>query len=182
MSEITNDARASLQAIARRAHTRATPQVHYVREVREPFDLTASIKIAGRRVRVYANTGEIYVFLDGRGEAFTSAGADSDWERIQQFVLATPTSPKPPIPEELRRRYPLVARWAITDDAARGEVIARARTASLAALVRNVGPGLPAIREQLARGESSDEAAAVWDALAQAAMEAEIELRRRRDA
>lgn len=95
----------------------------------------------------------------------------------------TPEEPLDPnkLRNDLRDLFGLFKRWAKTNDGERSDVVERANTKSLEKLVEQCNPRLRQIAEVLAQPEfaNSNEGGAL-DALAQAVMEAELELRRRR--
>jgi hypothetical protein len=80
------------------------------------------------------------------------------------------------LPAELESLQPLLAHWAIDDDEQRALAIERASDRELAQLWQAVGPKLDAIDHVL---QHEDGRIAGLDSLAQAALEAERELRRR---
>jgi hypothetical protein len=129
------------------------------------------------------------VTMGGPEAILQSAGADADWKRLQLLVtlaqiLPTGAADAPldqqALPADLRDLYPLLARWSISDDVRRPNVVSGADTAELRSLVERVERRLPRIAKFLSEpaGRNSDAAAAL-DALAQSVVEAQHELRDR---
>jgi hypothetical protein len=82
-------------------------------------------------------------------------------------------------PEELKAVWGLVLRWAASDDVERGSLTDAASNEDLSALAGAIEPLLPAINAYLdATGDA--ERAVPYGDLAQAAIEARLELDRRR--
>lgn len=118
-----------------------------------------------------------------------SAGVDADWKRLQQLVALARILPAGAadrrldplkVPEDLRDVFPLLTRWAISDDVERSDLVGSAKTAALRRLVDRAEPRLRRIAEFLGQpgAQDLDEAVAL-DALAQSVMEARQELTRR---
>jgi hypothetical protein len=82
------------------------------------------------------------------------------------------------LPTDLRTLSGAIRRWSISDDEQRADAIARASGKSLFALHDAVSPHWEAINRHLA-ASTDPHLEADLHSLAQAAMEAEVELRRR---
>jgi len=133
---------------------------------------------AGEILTVSRNLAELYGW---------PAEPAAVWRRLDFLLALLDTLPPDPdhalrlskqqVPPALWPALPLLRRWALSDDREREERIQAARTASLAALVESVKPLWPALNAYL---DSEPPAAGLrLGDLAQAAMEAERELRRR---
>lgn len=84
------------------------------------------------------------------------------------------------LPEDLRDLAPLARRWGIGDDAIRSDQMDRARTATLLSLTEKVLPRLTRINNYLDEVQDDpSEAALRLQRLAEAALEAELDLGRR---
>ena len=119
-------------------------------------------------------------------------GIANDWARFGVFVefaLRLPSvAPTPPVvssnyPPELRSLVPLLEDWAVSDDQERSERIEHASTRDLKAMVEAVLPRILEVNQYLDTVDRSDvkasEAASLFDALAQAALEGDLELNTR---
>jgi hypothetical protein len=134
--------------------------------------------------------GELLTVTMGGPEAILqSAGAEADGERLQRLVTLAQILPtgaagapldQQALPADLRDLYLLLARWSISDDVRRSDVVSGADTAELRSLVERVERRLPLIAKFLSEpaGRNSDAAAALG-ALAESVMEAQHELRDR---
>jgi len=89
-----------------------------------------------------------------------------------------PSDPPDDAPRELKDVWPLVCSWAESDDVGRGRLVDSARDEELRALVDAVNPLYPAINAYLDETGDAERAVPYGD-LAQAAMEAQLELDRR---
>jgi hypothetical protein len=99
----------------------------------------------------------------------------TQWVRMSNDF---PSSLPDDAPAELKTLWPLVLRWGESDDDNRGDLTASAASEGVEALVRTVDPHYPAINAYLQ--ETGDTQHAVpYGSLAQAAMEARLELDRR---
>ena len=133
--------------------------------------------------------GELLTVTGGGPFALVhSAGIDSDWRRLQQLVALARLLPNGTsqesleplsLPEELRDLVSLLSRWAISDDGERSDLVESAETADLRDLVDRVQPRLPRIAKFLGEAKDHTEQASALEALAQSAMEAAHELKRR---
>ena len=89
-----------------------------------------------------------------------------------------PSSPPDDAPDPLKAVWPLVLRWAESDDVGRGDLTTAATDEELEVLVQTLDPLYPAINAYLDKTGDAEHAVAYGD-LAQAAMEARFELDRR---
>jgi hypothetical protein len=89
-----------------------------------------------------------------------------------------PPSPPSSAPVELAELWSLVLRWGASDDSVREDAIETATDADLRDLVATVSPLLPAINDYLDATGDAEESVPYGD-VAQAAMEAKFELKRR---
>jgi hypothetical protein len=81
-------------------------------------------------------------------------------------------------PDALKRVWPLVLRWGVSDDVDRSQLVESAGDDQLRALIDAVAPLYPAINAYLDETGDAEHAVPYGD-LAQAALEAEFEIRRR---
>ncbi len=116
------------------------------------------------------------------------AHIDADWERLEnllRLVSALPTASSHQLdvsnyPPNLKKLSSLIGVWAISDDRLRADHIEAASNQELRRLAKAALPRLPDINEYLASVALEDaEAASLLDDVAQAAIEAANELRRR---
>jgi hypothetical protein len=129
------------------------------------------------------------VEMGGVDAILRSGGVNADWKRLQQLVALARIVPTgaadmllnpQKVPEDLRDLFPLLARWAISDDVERSDLVSSAKTAALRRLVERTEPRLRRIAEFLGQPGVQDlNEAAALDALAQSVMEARQELTRR---
>jgi hypothetical protein len=132
---------------------------------------------------------QLTVAFNGPRALLLSAGADADWERLQKLValarILPPGAAEAPLdpqalPEDFRDLFLLFAHWAVSDDEARSDRVIKAKTAALQRLVDRVGPRLPRIAEFLdEHGDDHSAEGVALDALAQSAMEAQLQLAKR---
>jgi hypothetical protein len=92
--------------------------------------------------------------------------------------VALPSLPPDDVPHDLAALWPLVLRWAESDDARRGHLIEAAAEHDLHDLVDRVRPTFASINAYLDRTDDAERAVPFGD-LAQAALEAEQVLDRR---
>lgn len=83
-------------------------------------------------------------------------------------------------PDALKRVWPLVLRWGVSDDVDRSQLVESAHIDDLRALIDTVAPLYPTINAYLDETGDAEHAVPYGD-LAQAALEAEFEIRRRTD-
>src|SRR5258708_2730083 len=85
------------------------------------------------------------------------------WDTLARILPSAPTEePLDPqrLPEDLRDLFPLLARWAVSDDLERSDLVADATTAALQELVDRAEPRLPRIASFLAGHGDEDSAEA----------------------
>lgn len=89
-----------------------------------------------------------------------------------------PNVPPSDAPDDLKPLWPLVLEWGLGDDVDRGEIVDVASDGALRALIDAVIPVLPSIDAYLDATSNAERAVPYGD-LAQAALEARLELDRR---
>jgi hypothetical protein len=92
--------------------------------------------------------------------------------------MTLPESPPSDAPSDLASVWPLVLRWAVSDDVERGDLLERATVEELTSLVEDGRPLLGSINDYLDATGNAESAVPYGD-LAQAVMEAEFEIQRR---
>jgi hypothetical protein len=111
---------------------------------------------------------------DESGRAFAALA-----DMIESLPLGAETGPAVKFPRALGSLRGLVEAWALRDDGERTEAIAAASDADLESLWRTVSPLLPTINELLDDGADRHAWGQSAGHLAQAALEAQLELERR---
>lgn len=131
--------------------------------------------------------GRVLVALNRSVFVLRPIGVEEDLDRLESLIALTAQLPctesselvtAMALPDQLSDLSRLAETWAVSDDDRRGDMIAVASDADLAELWDAVSPRLEQIDTLLAAGATNDLSTA--GDLAQAALEAESELRRRR--